>query len=311
MSQSVGIRAHNNLPVVSVILPVYNGETTLRETVDSILAQDYPSFEVVVVDDASRDGSVDILKSYGNDLKLYVMDHNSGICDKARHMALTRSSGTYAAFIDQDDTWKKEKLSRQVEYMECHPQFPLSHTSVQVIDSKGTVLEVRHQGRIPPAGPCAEELLKHCFITISSIMVRPVVWLKAIESHGMQHANSDLETFLYILKSFPEGFGFIPDVLGAYRRWPQSMSRQNWKWSPEDVNALDRVYSRGYWQGLLEKRDVRSLIAEAYWKNAEHWRHAGYPDRAWYFARRGLRYRPTWWKLYAAVAKAAVKMLKR
>ena len=297
-------------PLVSAIMPTFNGAKTVREAVDSVLTQSYSPLELIVVDDGSTDGTVDILRSYENRIRLHVRDSNSGICGVARGEAMALGQGKYHAFIDQDDLWKPTKIARQVEFMERHCEIPLCHTYMTVMDSDGNEHEVRHDGTIPPTGPCARELIRHCFITISSILVKPTVWMDAKRRVGMEYANTDTETFLHILQGHPAGFGFIPEVLGSYRRWPQSMSRQNWKWSPEDVNALDRVYSRGYWQGLLEKRHVRSLIAEAYWKNSEHWRHAGFPDRAWYFARRGLRYRPGWWKLYAAGAKAAVKMLK-
>lgn len=200
------------------------------------------------------------------------------------------AQGKYFAFIDQDDLWDPSKTERQVEFMETHATIPLCHTYMRIIDENDKVLEIRHEGRIPPTGPCAMALLEHCFITISSMMVRPNALLHAKQIVGSAHSNTDTETFLQILQSYPAGFGFIPEVLGSYRRWPQSMSRQQWRWGPEDVNALERVYRGNHWKGLIRQKDVHRAIAQACWKNAEHYRHQGQPGRALYFVRKGLHY---------------------
>lgn len=240
-------------PLVSVIIPTYNGARTIRETLDSVFAQTYPRVEVIVVDDVSRDETRAILSAYGERIRFKPRATNSGVCDRTRVDAMSMARGTYCALIDQDDLWTPDKLAVQVDFMQRHPDIPLSHTYMQVIDENGKAMEVRHEGRIPPTGPCARALLEHCFITISSIMVRPDVWMKAQAAHGMKFANTDVETFFWILRHHPAGIGFIPRVLGSYRRWSQSMSRQNWRWTPEDVNALDRVYDTRCWEGLVDQ----------------------------------------------------------
>jgi len=293
--------------LVSVIIPTYNGAHTVRETLDSVFRQTYANVEIIVIDDVSTDHTAEVIASYGNRVRFIRREKNSGICDIARLDAMKTARGKYCAMIDQDDLWEPTKLEKQVAFMEAHPDIPLSHTYMMVIDETGRSVEVRHDKKIPPTGPCARELIEHCFITISSIVVKPEVWIDAHQSHGLQFANTDIEAFLHMLKKHPKGFGFIPEVLGSYRRWSQSMSRQNWKWSPEDVNALDRVYQGGYWRGLVPGPEVRRIISRAYWINAEHHRHAGYPDRALYFAWRGLRYRPFWPSMYGVLAKALIR----
>ena len=296
-----------NTPLVSVIIPAYNGARTIRETLDSVFAQTYPNVEIIVVDDVSRDNTRAILAAYGNRIVFKPRETNSGVCDRARVDAISLAHGKYCAFIDQDDLWTPGKLVKQVAFMEANPDIPLSHTYVNVIDENGKFMEVRHHGKIPPTGPCARELLEHCFITISSIMVKPNVWLEAQQHHGMKHANSDVETFFYIQKQYTAGIGFIPEVLGSYRRWSQSMSRQNWLWTPEDVNELDRVYVDHYWVGLVKKHDVKEIIGRAYQKNAEYHRHQGRPGRALHFVRRGLCYAPTSLGLYASGLKSLLR----
>jgi glycosyltransferase involved in cell wall biosynthesis len=296
-------------PLVSVIIPAYNGARTIRETLDSVFAQTYTNREIIVVDDVSRDGTDGMLREYGDRIIFKRREVNSGVCDRTRCDAISMARGKYCAFIDQDDLWTPDKLEKQVAFMESHPEIPLSHTYVHVIDEHGNVQEVRHEGKIPPTGPCARELLEHCFITISSIMVKPQVWLDAQAGHGMKFSNTDIETFLLILKKYPSGIGFIPEALGSYRRWSQSMSRQNWLWTPEDVNELDRVYDTRVWDGLVDRGEVRKIIGQAYARNAEYHRHQGWPGRALYFVRRGLSYTPGSMSLYATGLKALVRGL--
>ncbi|MCS6772449.1 MAG: glycosyltransferase [Kiritimatiellae bacterium] len=298
-----------NSPLVSVIIPAYNGARTIRETIESVLGQTYSPFETIVVDDGSTDATPEIVAAFGPQVRLIRRDRNSGICDRARCDGIQQAKGKYCAFIDQDDLWFPDKLAKQVAFMESHPQIPMSHHYVRVIDEDGRPLEIRHEGKIPPTGNCARSLLEHCFITISSIMVRPEVWLDAQRAHGMRFPNSDLETFFYILRSFPAGIGFIPEVLGFYRRWTQSMSRQNWRWTPEDVDELERVYTTRVWEGLLDEREVRRALARAYAVNAEYHRHQGRPGRALYFARRGLRYAPLNYELHRSVLLSCARGL--
>lgn len=285
-------------PLVSVILPTYNGARTIRDTLESVFAQTYHSVEIIVVDDCSKDDTLSVLSSYKDRIHLIRRETNSGICDRARRDGIERARGKYCALIDQDDLWAPDKLEKQVAFMEAHPELPMSHHYVHVIDEHGRVLETRHEGRIPPTGNCARELLDHCFITISSIMVKPRAWLEAQQAHGMRHSNTDIETFFHILRNYPAGIGFIPQVLGSYRRWSQSMSRQNWKWMPEDTDALERVYVTGGWKGLVSEDEMRDALARAYVKNAEYHRQQGRPGRALYFVRRGLRYAPARTSLY-------------
>jgi glycosyltransferase involved in cell wall biosynthesis len=87
-------------PLVSVVTPVYNGEAFLRETLESIFAQDYEPFEVIVVDDGSTDGSAAIARSYP--AARYIRQHNQGPA-AARNAGIAAARGEFLAFVDADD----------------------------------------------------------------------------------------------------------------------------------------------------------------------------------------------------------------
>ena len=297
--------------MVSVVMPVYNGARTLRDAIASVLAQTFQDFEFIVVDDASTDDSAAIVQSYGDRIRFVQRAENSGICEVARSQGLALARGRYSALIDQDDLWEPRKLERQVAFMEAHPELLLSHTYAWVIDGEGARSEIRHEGRIPATGPCARELLKHCFITISTIMVRGRAWLEAGNATNLRAANSDFLYFFSLLHKSPAGFGFIPEPLGSYRRGPQGMSRGRWKWGPEDVPALLALSRSGLWKGLVTRRELRDAIVAACRNNAEHYYHRDCLGYSAYFAGWGWWRRPCDLRFPGWLLKAGLKSLLR
>jgi glycosyltransferase involved in cell wall biosynthesis len=107
------------LPLVSVIVPVHNGEKFIAKTLECILAQDYQEKEIIVVDDGSTDMSGEIIRSY-KDVK-YFFQENRGV-PVARNYGVKHSKGELIAFSDQDDLWKSNKLSDQVNYLLENPE---------------------------------------------------------------------------------------------------------------------------------------------------------------------------------------------
>jgi len=110
------MKEQESIATVSVVMATYNGEKFLREQLDSILAQTYPIHEIIIQDDCSSDGSVDIIKEYSLKcpiIKLEINESNIGFNLNFRK-AVSRSSGEYIALSDQDDIWCKDKIYRQM-----------------------------------------------------------------------------------------------------------------------------------------------------------------------------------------------------
>ena len=101
-----------NPPLVSVIVPCYNMERFISDTIDSVVRQTYPHWELLIADDASTDGTVDIVQKHcaqDNRIQLVVKPQHSGIAD-TRNQCLKMAKGRYLAFLDADDLWHPEKL---------------------------------------------------------------------------------------------------------------------------------------------------------------------------------------------------------
>lgn len=103
----------NNNPLVSVIIPVYNGERYLAEAINSVLNQNYQPIEIIVIDDGSTDKTSEIVKSFSSDVK-YLYQNNSGTAT-ARNYGISIAQGSFFAFLDADDLWVENKLEMQMK----------------------------------------------------------------------------------------------------------------------------------------------------------------------------------------------------
>lgn len=104
-------------PLISVVIPTYNRAKTIKRCLDSILAQTFTDFEVIVVDDCSRDNTKEIVESYSDErVSYFCLKKNSGAC-VARNEGVKAAKGDYIAFQDSDDVWHEDKLEKQLEML--------------------------------------------------------------------------------------------------------------------------------------------------------------------------------------------------
>ncbi len=116
--------------IISVILPVWNGENYVGEAIESVLQQDYPHKEVIVVDDGSTDGTRKVIRHFGEAV-IYLHQENKGL-GASRNTGVRASSGEYLAFLDHDDLWTPQKLSTQMQrWQTVEEQDPLIFSRVQ------------------------------------------------------------------------------------------------------------------------------------------------------------------------------------
>ncbi|MEP5256043.1 MAG: glycosyltransferase family 2 protein [Winogradskyella arenosi] len=127
-------------PLVSIITPVYNNALVIAETIESVLAQSYTNWELILVDDASSDEINAVLKPFltDNRIRLFTHKHNAGAA-AARNLGTKNAQGAYIAFLDADDLWKPHKLQVQVEDL-WHNKTDVSFGSYAWIDAKSQPL---------------------------------------------------------------------------------------------------------------------------------------------------------------------------
>lgn len=131
--------------LVSIIMPSWNTANFIMSTIESVQAQTYKNWELIIVDDASVDNTLDLLKSVDDSrIRVFVNEHNSGAA-VSRNKALCEAKGEWIAFLDSDDLWMPDKLEKQICFMEENG-YHFSYTNYSVIDEFGKRLEVKVTG---------------------------------------------------------------------------------------------------------------------------------------------------------------------
>jgi len=296
-------------PALSIIIGTYNCADFLPGLFQCVDAETFRDFEIVVVDDASDDGkTIPYLESLGEKIRLIRRDTNSGTCELPRYQGTKAARGAYCAFLDADDRWDPAFLETCMNWLQAHPNTPLVHTYARVIDGQDRVLRIRHENAMPQGDDLTRALLRHCYITISAVVVRRDVWLEAVREEEITDFGMDLDFFLSIARRYP--IGFIPEVLASYRRSEASVSVKKWKRSPRNVNTLERILRKGWWEGVAPRAEMKSILVEAYRENAEHARHTGHPKRAIWFCSRGLRHHALDAQLLTTFAKSVIALIR-
>ncbi len=129
----------SNQPLISVVMPVYNGAEYLREALDSILAQTFENFEFIILDDGSKDSSMEIAHEY-KDARIRLFTQSNRGLAATLNRGIDLACGKYIARMDQDDISMPKRLEEQVSFMESHPKIGVCGTGAEIIDTHGTHL---------------------------------------------------------------------------------------------------------------------------------------------------------------------------
>tara|TARA_B100000315_G_C14508419_1_gene555787 strand:- start:210 stop:1205 length:996 start_codon:yes stop_codon:yes gene_type:complete len=122
-------------------MPVYNGSQYLSETIHSIINQTYSEFEIIIIDDASNDNSIDIISKFKNErIILRQNDSNLGQAE-SENIGLRMAKGTYIARMDQDDLMMPDRLEKQVQFLDSHPDIAAVGSQYYCIDSSGNLIK--------------------------------------------------------------------------------------------------------------------------------------------------------------------------
>ena len=160
-------------PLVSVIIPVYNGSDFLAAAIESVLGQTYRPTETILVDDGSTDNSWTLIESYGSRVT-GIRQKNQGVAH-ARNCGILHARGEFVAFLDQDDWWASDKVEQQVRAFLRDDRVGLVHTGVRHYDEvAGNFAKPLNPNSHPEQliGNCYDRLLLGNFVHNSSVMVR-------------------------------------------------------------------------------------------------------------------------------------------
>ncbi len=264
-------------PRISVIIPTYNRQDLVVEAIQSVLAQTFTSFEIIVVDDGSTDDTVARIQPYLDRLT-YKKKKNEGVA-AARNTGIRHALGEFVCFLDSDDLWEPDKLATQIHFADAHPEYALLATEIQGFDvskramgrNKSATYEIRN-------GFVAEHLLFGNWIQTSTVMLRR----KCLDEVGwfdedIGQFGEDWLLWMRVASRFP--VYFLPEPLVSYRFHSGRLTLHQ----PEEqfeslmrciqkLSALPQFQKKPY---LLREAEYRICLARA-WDD----RSAGEYDRA-------------------------------
>lgn len=226
------MRGQSSQPLVTIVVPVLNGESHLRESLDSILAQSYPRLELIVMDDGSTDATPEIVASYGDRLELVLQPATRGIYGNAND-GIARARGEFVGVFHADDVYLPELVGREVEWLLAHPEAGAVFCSDIFIDANGREfgrLQIPRElrgGRPLSYAQVLNALLRHknAFLRCPTALVRASAYRVLGGYRDEEFKNtSDLEMWLRIARSYP--IGVLEDHLLLYRRGHGSSSER-------------------------------------------------------------------------------------
>jgi glycosyltransferase involved in cell wall biosynthesis len=219
-------------PLVSCIVPVYNGERFLAESLDSVLEQTHRPLELVVADDGSTDGTPTVVARYGGQAR-YVRQDNSGPA-AARNLGLGMAKGEFVAFLDADDRWHPEKLSRQLARFAARPELGVSAAHAQNFWMPEVAEEGARLGASRRAGPVPG------YIAGTLLVRRSLFATVGLFDAGLGHG----EATEWLLRAARQGVvvELLPDVLLERRLHNANRSRVMANRSREEFLCLVKAH---------------------------------------------------------------------
>lgn len=247
-------------PLVSVITPTYNSGQFISATIESVISQTYPCWEMVIADDCSNDGTVSIINSYmekDSRIKLIQLPHNKGAA-AARNASLRMANGKYVAFLDSDDQWLPEKLELQLNFMK-EKDAAFSFTRYYLVNEAG---ENEGLGEEIPETTTYSQLIKSNVIGCLTVM------LDTEKTGEVSMVNirtrQDYVLWLELCKRGFTAFG-IQEPLARYRIKEESissnkiaMAKQNWKVYRE-IEKLNIIKSSWYFFNYVLIKSMKYL----------------------------------------------------
>lgn len=212
------------VPTVSVIMNCYNGEKYLREAINSVYAQTFTDWEIILWDDASTDGTDEIAKSYNEKLR-YFKGKKAVSLGQARNWAIEKSKGAFIAFLDQDDMWLSEKLEMQIPVFQSDEGIGIVISDIYFFNDNEGIIKQAYLKKKPPIGFVFRELLKSYFISLGTAVIRRRS-LESLTYWFDERFTMIEETDLFIRIAYTWKLGYVDKPLAKWR-----MHKDSWTFS--------------------------------------------------------------------------------
>jgi glycosyltransferase involved in cell wall biosynthesis len=209
-------------PLVSVIIPTYNREKYIEETVKNALVQTYENIEVIVIDDGSTDQTEQKIKEFNDSRVRYIWQENTGVSG-ARNKAILSSKGEFIALLDHDDIWLPEKLEKQIPLFN-DPQVGAVFCDSIYFTNEGDLYSIYSKNK-PPNGKIFRELLRlNNFISCETVIIRKEA-LDSLDELFPTDMHIVEEYDLFLRLAFRYEWRYVDEPLAKYRLHEEQFTR--------------------------------------------------------------------------------------
>jgi glycosyltransferase involved in cell wall biosynthesis len=235
---------------ISVIIPSYNRVQVLGRAINSVLAQTFQDFEIIVVDDGSTDHTGDFIRKIQADnpqiVIRYFFQQNQGPA-AARNLGIEKSSGEYIAFLDSDDEWVPQKLERQIACLEAQAEkdrvgivfSDISYISRGIVKYEGFLKRDFYQHLFREDMNKMTTFLKNCYILTSTVMIPKLVLNTVGMFDAEYHIAEDYDLFIRIFKKYT--FVFLPEPLVKRHMDGDNLMRHSEKYYQNSILLFSRL----------------------------------------------------------------------
>ncbi len=228
------------MAVISVIIPVFNGQNTIKKTIESVLNQTWKDYELIIINDGSTDSTEEVISNI-SDPRIKVFNYPNAGPSASRNRGIAIASGKYISFIDADDLWTPDKLEKQLQKLEENPQAKIAYSWTNYIDEFDNFL---YPGsHITANGNVYEKLLLTNFIENGS---NPLIDRQAlIEIGGFDKslfAAEDLDVWFKLAIKYE--FVAVPSPQILYRVSTNSLSSNLARMEKQSLEVIDRAFGR-------------------------------------------------------------------
>lgn len=247
--------------LVSVIVPSYNHDKYISECINSILNQSYKNIQLIVLDDGSKDSSVNILKKMSVEHGFHFEEQaNLGLCKTLNKAIKNYAKGKYISIIASDDYWSLDKITAQVQFLENNVDYAMVFGKAQVVDDNNNFFGVLGE-KINDLDLQFERLFLDNKVIASTVMIKKDV----LESVGGFNESSYIEDWdLWLKVAIKHKIGFIDKIQGFYRRHDTNMSNNLLKMEDAKTAIVKQwknhpLYSTGYKKHILLKANILAV----------------------------------------------------
>ncbi len=229
-----------SVPIISVIIPAYNAEKTIKETINSVLNQTFSDFELIIINDGSKDATLEIVSQF-QDPRLKVMSYENSGASVSRNRGFAKSVGEFIAFLDADDLWTSDKLEAQLEALKAHPECDIAYSWTDCIDESSQFL--RRGGYITVNGNAYAHLL---LLDILENGSNPLIRRQALLDIGgfdeSLPAGQDWD--LYLRLAVKHQFVTVPKPQILYRVSSDSLSANYKKLETGSLRVIAKAFAQ-------------------------------------------------------------------